>query len=72
MRGYVEREKGPFDILKNASQTCASRRDGTRGRKREIRHPIGIDLLSDRAAVEKGQQNGSGTMKRNDPARLEL
>ena len=72
MKGHVERKKGPFDVLKNASQTCASRKDGTRGRKREIRHPIGIDLLSDRAAVEKGQQNGSGTMKRNDLARLEL
>lgn len=64
--------KGPFDILKNASQACASSRDGTRGRKREIRHSIWIDHLSDRAAVEKGRQNGSVMMRKDGPARHEL
>jgi hypothetical protein len=31
MKGEVERRKGPFDVLENASQLYTSGRDGTKG-----------------------------------------
>ena len=34
-KGEVERKKGPFDILKNASQQCNSDGDGTRGKGKQ-------------------------------------
>jgi hypothetical protein len=46
-KGEVERKKGPFDILKNASQQCTSEgmaQEG-RGSKREKDHPIRIALF---------------------------
>lgn len=58
-KGEVERKKGPFDILKNASQQCTSDGDGTRGKgkqKGESSSDQDCPLL-DRLAVGKGRQN---------------